>query len=143
MSDPRTDPELLEAYRSGDDDALSVLLARHAAAVQRFGVKMCRDPEDAKDVLQDTLLAAARGAREFRGASSLSTWMPSFSMSLASFALGCSPLTCLRIWVEVRFRTFAARSSPVHFSTFTFRMTMVPVSFIACPSPLCYVFSTR
>ena len=28
---------------------------------------MCRDPEDAKDVLQDTLLAAARGLRDFRG----------------------------------------------------------------------------
>ncbi len=81
MSDPRTDTELLEAYRSGDDDALSVLLARHAAAVQRFGVKMCRDPEDAKDVLQDTLLAAARGAREFRGASSLSTWLYTIARS--------------------------------------------------------------
>jgi RNA polymerase sigma-70 factor (ECF subfamily) len=36
---------------------------------------MCRDPEDAKDVLQETLLAAARGLREFRGGSSLSTWL--------------------------------------------------------------------
>ena len=33
-------------------------------------MKMCRDPEDAKDVLQDTLLAMARGVRDFRGASS-------------------------------------------------------------------------
>ena len=30
-------------------------------------MKMCRDPEDAKDVLQDTLLALARGVRDFRG----------------------------------------------------------------------------
>lgn len=36
---------------------------------------MCRDPEDAKDVLQDTLIAMARGVRDFRGASSLSTWL--------------------------------------------------------------------
>ncbi|MEO8801487.1 MAG: sigma-70 family RNA polymerase sigma factor, partial [Polyangiaceae bacterium] len=40
-----------------------------------FGVKMCRDPSDAEDVLQETLLAAARGIRDFRGASSLSTWL--------------------------------------------------------------------
>src|SRR5579872_1247710 len=51
------------------------LLARHAPAVYRFGAKMCRDPEDAKDVVQDTLLAAARGLREFRGGASLSTWL--------------------------------------------------------------------
>jgi RNA polymerase sigma-70 factor (ECF subfamily) len=38
-------------------------------------MKMCRDSEDAKDVLQDTLLAAARGLPEFRGASSLSSWL--------------------------------------------------------------------
>jgi RNA polymerase sigma-70 factor (ECF subfamily) len=36
---------------------------------------MCRDPEDAKDVLQDTLLAMARSVRDFRGASSMSTWL--------------------------------------------------------------------
>ncbi len=71
----RADEELLASIRAGDDAALGSLLARHAPAIYRFGVKMCRDPEDAKDVLQDTLLAAARGIREFRGASSLSTWL--------------------------------------------------------------------
>lgn len=74
-TDARSDAALLDAYRSGDDAALAVLLERHAPAVHRFGLKMCRDPEDAKDVLQDTLLAAARGAREFRGDSAVSTWL--------------------------------------------------------------------
>jgi RNA polymerase sigma-70 factor (ECF subfamily) len=54
---------------------LETLLERHQAQVYRFGMKMCRDPEDAKDVLQDTLLAMARGVRDFRGASSISTWL--------------------------------------------------------------------
>ncbi|HXX68955.1 MAG TPA: sigma-70 family RNA polymerase sigma factor [Polyangiaceae bacterium] len=71
----RADEELLAAIRAGNDAAIGMLLARHAPAIYRFGVKMCRDSEDAKDVLQDTLLAAARGIREFRGASSLSTWL--------------------------------------------------------------------
>ena len=71
----RDDEDLLAAIRAGDDAAMGALLARHAPAIYRFGVKMCRDPEDAKDVLQETLLAAARGVREFRGASSLSTWL--------------------------------------------------------------------
>ncbi|MEO8799703.1 MAG: sigma factor, partial [Polyangiaceae bacterium] len=69
------DEKLVAAIRAGDDAALSALLARHASAIHRFGVKMCRDPSDAEDVLQETLLAAARGIRDFRGASSLSTWL--------------------------------------------------------------------
>jgi RNA polymerase sigma-70 factor (ECF subfamily) len=46
------DPGLLEAARSGDALALEQLLERHQAQVYRFGMKMCRDPEDARDVLQ-------------------------------------------------------------------------------------------
>ena len=69
------DSDLLERARAGDRQALESLLERHQAQVYRFGLKMCRDPEDAKDVLQDTLLAMARGVRDFRGASSISTWL--------------------------------------------------------------------
>jgi RNA polymerase sigma-70 factor (ECF subfamily) len=69
------DHQLLERARTGDRAALETLLERHQAQVYRFGLKMCRDPEDAKDVLQDTLLAMARGVRDFRGASSISTWL--------------------------------------------------------------------
>jgi RNA polymerase sigma-70 factor (ECF subfamily) len=70
-----TDDALLAALQSGDDQAIGTLLERYAPAVYRFGAKMCRDPEDAKDVMQDTLLAAARGLREFRGGAALSTWL--------------------------------------------------------------------
>ena len=70
-----TDEALLTALQQGDEKALGTLLEKHLPAVYRFGLKMCRDPEDAKDVAQETLLAAARGLREFRGASSLSTWL--------------------------------------------------------------------
>lgn len=69
------DHRLLEAARAGDKEALTRLLERHQEQVYRFSMKMCRDPEDAKDVLQDTLLAMARGVRDFRGASSISTWL--------------------------------------------------------------------
>ena len=72
---PPTDEELLDAVRAGDDEAVRALLVRHAPAVFRFGMKMCRDRRDAEDVLQETLLAAARGLRDVRGASSLTTWL--------------------------------------------------------------------
>jgi RNA polymerase sigma-70 factor, ECF subfamily len=71
----QSDIQLLDQARRGDVAALEQLLKRHQAQVYRFGLKMCRDPDDAQDVLQDTLLAMARGIREFRGSASLSTWL--------------------------------------------------------------------
>lgn len=76
-----SDDHLLAAARAGDRRALETLLERHQGEVYRFGLKMCRDPDDAKDVLQDTLLAMARGVRDFRGASSISTWLYTIARS--------------------------------------------------------------
>lgn len=75
------DHVLLERARGGDRQAIEGLLERHEAQIYRFGMKMCRDHEDAKDVLQDTLLAMARTVRDFRGASSLSTWLYTIARS--------------------------------------------------------------
>lgn len=72
---PATEPALLAAARRGDRAALSELLALHQQRVFGFGVKMCGDPEDARDVAQDTLMTMARTMRKFRGDSSLSTWL--------------------------------------------------------------------
>jgi RNA polymerase sigma-70 factor (ECF subfamily) len=76
-----SDEALLDGARQGDRRALERLLARHQRRVYRFGLKMCRDPEDAQDVLQDTLLAVARGVKDFRGASSVSTWLYTIARS--------------------------------------------------------------
>ena len=81
MSEAASDERLLADARQGDKHALEALLERHQPQVYRFGLKMCRDPEDAKDVLQDTLLAMARGVRDFRGASSISTWLYTIARS--------------------------------------------------------------
>ncbi len=78
---PPESDSLLAMARAGDRHALEALIEQHQAQVYRFGMKMCRDPEDAKDVLQETLVALARGVREFRGASSLSTWLYSVARS--------------------------------------------------------------
>ena len=77
----RSDEQLLAEARGGSVRALEDLLERHQAQIYRFGLKMCRHPEDARDVLQDTLLAMSRGVRDFRGASSLSTWLYSIARS--------------------------------------------------------------
>ncbi len=76
-----SDEALVAAARAGDRGALERLLERHQAAVYRFGMKMCREEEDAKDVLQETLFSAARALPEFRGASSVSTWLYTIARS--------------------------------------------------------------
>ena len=78
---PESDRELLDAVRAGDRRALETLLARHEREIFRFGTSMCRDEEDAKDVLQETMIAAARTMPEFRGGSALSTWLYAIARS--------------------------------------------------------------
>jgi RNA polymerase sigma-70 factor (ECF subfamily) len=77
----QTDEQLVDGARSGDRASLERLLERHERRVYRFGLKMCRDPEAAKDVLQETLIAAARTVKDFRGASSPSTWLYAIARS--------------------------------------------------------------
>jgi RNA polymerase sigma-70 factor, ECF subfamily len=81
MCTVRDDQQLLELARSGEPGALEELLERHQSQIYRFGMGMCRDDEDAKDVLQDTLLSVARNFKDFRGGSSISTWLYSIARS--------------------------------------------------------------
>jgi len=74
-ADEVPDAMLLTRAQAGDQDALDALIERYQPRVYRFGMKMCGDPEDARDVLQDTLLAAARSLRTFRQDAALSTWL--------------------------------------------------------------------
>jgi RNA polymerase sigma-70 factor (ECF subfamily) len=75
------DRALIQAARSGDRAALEAFLEAQQTRVLRFGLKMCRDPEDARDVAQETLIAAARTIAGFRGASAPSTWLYTIARS--------------------------------------------------------------
>ena len=82
MSEPSTAPfrssdadAWLARAQAGDEHALDHLLAAVQPQLYRYSMKMCRQPEDAEDILQESLLAIARSVRTFRGQSSLSTWI--------------------------------------------------------------------
>jgi len=78
----RSDDALVAAARAGDRAAIEALLERYQDRVFGFGVRMCGgDAEDAKEVLQDTLIAAARTLRDFRGDASVSTWLYTIARS--------------------------------------------------------------
>ncbi len=74
--------ELLEQAKEGDMSALNTLLSEVQPQLYRFSLNMCRHKEDAEDVLQDSMLNLARSFRDFRGASSLSTWLFTIARSV-------------------------------------------------------------
>jgi RNA polymerase sigma-70 factor (ECF subfamily) len=73
MADP--DAALIAAARTGDRGAIDELLARYEQRIYRFGLRMCGDEDAAREVLQETMLAAFRNLPGFRGTASLSTWL--------------------------------------------------------------------
>jgi RNA polymerase sigma-70 factor (ECF subfamily) len=75
VEETRSESDLLAAARAGDRAALATLLQQHQEKVFGFGVRMCGDPEDAKDVAQETLMTMARTVGDFRGDASLATWL--------------------------------------------------------------------
>jgi RNA polymerase sigma-70 factor (ECF subfamily) len=69
------DTALLAAAQRGERPAVDELLARYEPRIYRFGLRMCGDEDSAREVLQETMLAAFRNLASFRGQASLSTWL--------------------------------------------------------------------
>ena len=70
-----SDDQLVAAARQGDTAALEALLVRYQPHLYRFGLRMCGNVEDAGDVAQESLISMARSVRDFRGDSSVSSWL--------------------------------------------------------------------
>ena len=71
----RADQELLDAHLAGERAAFDELVRRHGDRLWSVALRILRDPEDAKDVLQEAVVSAYRGAARFRGDASVSTWL--------------------------------------------------------------------
>jgi RNA polymerase sigma-70 factor (ECF subfamily) len=66
----------LAAAQAGDLAALDRLITTHRQGVYRYGLHVCRTTEDAEDAVQETLWAATRAIRTFRGtATSIASWL--------------------------------------------------------------------
>lgn len=70
-----TDDALITAARAGDRSAAAEILTRYQERIYRYGLRMCGDEESAREVLQETMLAAFRHLPGFRGDAALSTWL--------------------------------------------------------------------
>lgn len=75
MAEHDPDGGLLRAMANGDVRALDDLYARHGRRLLSYLVGLLGDRQLAEEVLQDVMLAAWRGAGQFRGESQVYTWL--------------------------------------------------------------------
>lgn len=71
----RSDAELLAAASGGDRDAFATFVDRHAASLWRFLHTHLRSDEDAEDVMQQTFIAAWKGAGGARAEGGARPWL--------------------------------------------------------------------
>jgi RNA polymerase sigma-70 factor, ECF subfamily len=69
------DAELVAACLDGQTGAFDLVVERHQRAVYQLCYRFVGNHEDASDLAQDVFLRAYRGLRNFRGQSSLGTWL--------------------------------------------------------------------
>jgi RNA polymerase sigma-70 factor (ECF subfamily) len=73
--DPDAEANLIRASQQGDGKAMDELVRAYQSRVYSFAMRMCRNVEDAKDILQDTFLGMVRSIRDFRQESRFTTWL--------------------------------------------------------------------
>lgn len=73
--DEWSDAELLEAVQRRDPGAFDAFVDRYGRRLMAFGMRMCRHPEDAEDVFQETLLIAYEGLKDLREPRAVRTWL--------------------------------------------------------------------
>jgi RNA polymerase sigma-70 factor, ECF subfamily len=61
--------------RGGDEDAFRELVERHSRSIYRLAYRMTGRPEDAEDVVQETLVRAYRQLGRFESRSNFATWL--------------------------------------------------------------------
>ena len=69
------DPALARRVMAGDTAAFELVMRRHNRRLYRVARAMLRNGADAEDALQDAYLAAFQSMGNFRGESSLATWL--------------------------------------------------------------------
>ena len=71
----RSDLELVHLARDGDHGAFHLLFERHERRVYALAMRLLRDPEWARDAVQESFIKAYRALRKFEGRSAFGTWM--------------------------------------------------------------------
>ncbi len=79
--DTRLDEHLLQAWRDGDDRAGTTLVKRYFDLLQRFFRNKVRNPDDATDLVSETMLACARSRDRIDDNRSFRSYMFAIAMN--------------------------------------------------------------
>ncbi|MCB0339806.1 MAG: sigma-70 family RNA polymerase sigma factor, partial [Bdellovibrionales bacterium] len=75
MEDVRSDKQIVEELKQGNQASLEVLINRYGTKVYSLAMRFTRCPEDAEEVLQDVFLTVCRKINSFEGKSAFSSWL--------------------------------------------------------------------
>jgi RNA polymerase sigma-70 factor, ECF subfamily len=75
VSSATIENEFLENLKAGDAEAFDQLVVRYSADVYAFLIRLTEDPEEARDLTQETFLRALKSVKNFRGDADLKTWL--------------------------------------------------------------------
>jgi len=67
--------ELIARCQAGDDEAMQELVSRYQRYVYRLAYSLTGNPADADDLAQDSFLNILKGIGNFKGRSSLTSWI--------------------------------------------------------------------
>jgi RNA polymerase sigma-70 factor (ECF subfamily) len=69
------DSVLIQAINSGQVEKFQDLVKRYEQKLYNFSLRMCRDPGDAEDMVQDTFLNVFRYLKDFRYETKFKNWL--------------------------------------------------------------------
>lgn len=93
---PQSDAELIARARASDDRAFAMLVDRYEGVVAATAIGMLGRGDDAEDVGQETFIRFHRAIGDFRGDSSLKTYLVHIAMNLSINALSRRRRSLLR-----------------------------------------------
>lgn len=78
-----TDENLVAMFVGGTEAAFVEIMRRYRAKMFSVTLSLLRNHADAEEITQDTFIRAHRGLAQFRGESSLATWLRQIATNLA------------------------------------------------------------
>ncbi|MFO7707253.1 MAG: RNA polymerase sigma factor [Desulfobacterales bacterium] len=70
-----SDTELIQAINAGSENLFPELVRRYEQRLYTFGRRMCGNPADAEDLVQDTFLNVLRYLKDFRYETKFKNWL--------------------------------------------------------------------
>jgi RNA polymerase sigma-70 factor (ECF subfamily) len=77
------DAALVDRFKAGDESAFEEIAARYRHKIVMIALGLLKNHSDAEEIAQDTLVRVYRKLKDFRGDSSLATWIYRIALNLS------------------------------------------------------------